>query len=153
MSVNPDAAGREYPPAPPYQVGREAIVDFAAAVKATHPAHRDPQAARALGYADAVAPPTFAVVIAQRAEAAVVADPEVGIDFTRVVHAEERFTHARPIVAGDSITATVSVASVKSLGGNAMVTTVTEMTDADGEPVATVTSTLLVRAEDEQEDA
>ena len=70
-----------------------------------------------------------------------------------MVHAEERFTHARPIVAGDSITAAVSVASVKSLGGNAMVTTVTEMTDADGEPVATVTSTLLVRAEDEQEDA
>lgn len=149
MSVNPEAAGRQYPPARPYQVSREAVREFAAAVKASHPAHTDLDAAQVLGHADLVAPPTFAVVIAQRAEAAVVADPEVGIDFTRVVHAEERFTHTRPILAGDEITATVRIGSVKQLGGNAMVTTVTELQDASGDSVATVTSTLLVRADEE----
>ena len=71
MSVNPDVAGRSYPPAPPFQVGREAVRGFAEAVQAQHPAHHDVAAARALGHADLVAPPTFAVVIAQRAEAAV----------------------------------------------------------------------------------
>ena len=123
MSVNPDVVGRSYPPAPPFQVGREAVRAFAEAVQAQHPAHHDVAAARALGHADLVAPPTFAVVIAQRAEAAVVADPELGIDFSRVVHADERFVHHRPLVAGDEVVATVRVEAVKALGGNRMVTT------------------------------
>ena len=148
MSVNPDVAGRSYPPAPPFQVGREAVRGFAEAVQARHPAHHDVAAARALGHADLVAPPTFAVVIAQRAEAAVVADSELGIDFSRVVHADERFVHHRPLVAGDEVVATVRVEAVKSLGGNRMVTTVTEIADLDGAPVSTVTSTLLVRGEE-----
>ena len=49
MSVNPDVAGRSYPPAPPFQVGREAVRAFASAVQAQHPAHHDVEAARALG--------------------------------------------------------------------------------------------------------
>ena len=148
MPVNPSAAGRSYPPAPPFQVGREAVRAFASAVQAQHPAHHDVESARALGHADLVAPPTFAVVIAQRAEAAAVNDPEVGIDLSRVLHAEERFTHHRPLVAGDEVTATVRIASVKSLGGNDMVTTVTEIADAAGAPVSTVTSALLIRGEE-----
>src|SRR3712207_7418691 len=50
---------------------------------AAHPAHHDVEAARALGHADLVAPPTFAIVVAQRADAALIADPEAGIDFSR----------------------------------------------------------------------
>ncbi|MDY6055607.1 MaoC family dehydratase N-terminal domain-containing protein [Micrococcus sp.] len=148
MSDAESLAGREYPPAPTYQVGREAVRAFADAVQASHPAHRDVDAARALGHADLVAPPTFAVVVAQRAEAAVVADPEVGIDFSRVVHADERFTHHRPIVAGDELTGRVRVEAVKQLGGHRMVTTVTSIADAAGEPVSDVRSTLLVRGEE-----
>lgn len=148
MSVNPDVQGRSYPPSAPYQVSRERIRGFAAAVQATHPAHTDLEAAQALGHADLVAPPTFAVVIAQGAEAAVVNDPEAGIDFTRVVHADERFTHHRPIVAGDELTATVTVESVKSLGGHSMITTRADLATTAGEQVSTVRSTLLVRGEE-----
>ena len=149
MSVNPDVVGRSYPPAPPFQVGREAVRGFAEAVQAQHPAHHDVAAARALGYADLVAPPTFAVVIAQRAEAAVVADPELGIDFSRVVHADQRFTHHRPVVAGDELTAAVTVDAVRPLGTGAMVTSRVEVTTVDGEKVATTVSSLLVRGEDQ----
>ncbi|WP_431861053.1 FAS1-like dehydratase domain-containing protein [Micrococcus terreus] len=148
MSVNPDVQGRSYPPSPPYQVSREKIREFAAAVQATHPAHTDLAAARALGHPDLVAPPTFAVVIAQGAEAVVVKDPEANIDFTRVVHADERFTHHRPIVAGDELAATVTVESVKSLGGHSMITTRADIATTAGEPVSTVRSTLLVRGEE-----
>lgn len=148
MSVNPDVQGRSYPPSPPYQVGREKIREFAAAVQATHPAHTDLAAARALGHPDLVAPPTFAVVIAQGAEAVVVKDPEANIDFSRVVHADERFTHHRPIVAGDELAATVTVESVKSLGGHSMITTRADIATTAGEPVSTVRSTLLVRGEE-----
>ena len=48
-----------------------------------------------------MAPPTFAIIVAQRADAQLIEDPESGIDFSRVVHADQRFIHHRPIVAGD----------------------------------------------------
>ncbi|NCT89722.1 MaoC family dehydratase [Cellulomonas sp. APG4] len=147
MGLNPSYAGRTYPATAPYAVGREHVRDFARAVQATHPAHRDPEAARALGYADVVAPPTFAVVVAQRAEAQLIEDPEAGIDFSRVVHADERFTHHRPVVAGDELVTELHVDQVVERAGLAMVTTRCEIADADGAPVATVVSTLAVRGE------
>ena len=137
--------GRVYPSTAPYAVGREHLRDFAQAVGATHPVHSDVVAARATGYADVVAPPTFAVVIAQRAEAQLIEDPGAGIDFSRVVHAEERFTHHRPIVAGDEIVTVLHVDAIVERAGLAMVTTRCELADAAGAPVATVVSTLAVR--------
>ena len=85
---------------------------------------------------------------AMGAEAVVVKDPEANIDFSRVVHADERFTHHRPIVAGDELAATVTVESVKSLGGHSMITTRADIATTAGEPVSTVRSTLLVRGEE-----
>ena len=103
MTINPDLQGRSYPAAEVYDVGREKIREFARAVKATHPAHFDVDAAKGLGHRDLVAPPTFAIIIAQRADAQLIEDPEAGIDFSRVVHADQRFTHHRPIFAGDPV--------------------------------------------------
>jgi len=137
--------GRVYPPTAPYAVGREHLRDFAQAVGATHPVHSDVVAARAAGYADVVATPTFAVVIAQRAEAQLIEDPGAGIDFSRVVHAEEKFTHHRPIIAGDEIVTVLHVDAIVERAGLAMVTTRCELADAAGAPVASVISTLAVR--------
>ncbi|GAA2512721.1 MAG: MaoC family dehydratase N-terminal domain-containing protein [Kocuria sp.] len=149
MAVSADVVGRTYPSIAPYQVGREKIREFAAAVKATDPAHHDVAAAQAAGYADLVAPPTFAIVVSQKADAALVNDPEAGIDFSRVVHADQRFTHHRPIVAGDELTAAVTVDAVRPLGGGAMVTSRVEVTTVAGEKVATTVSSLLVRGEEQ----
>jgi len=117
-------------------------------VGADHPAYTDPAAAQALGHPDVVAPPTFAVVIAQRAEAQYVRDPAAGVDFSRVVHADERFTHHRPIHAGDRLVTTLHVDSITERAGLAMVTTRAEIAAEDGEAVATVVSTLAVRPEE-----
>ncbi len=149
MTINPDLQGRSYPAGETYSVGREAIRDFARAVKATHPAHYDIEAAVALGHADLVAPPTFAIIVAQRADAQLIGDPEAGIDFTRVVHADQRFVHHRPIIAGDQLVAELHVDQVRSMGGGAMITTRAEITTIDGERTATTTSSLLVRGEDQ----
>jgi acyl dehydratase len=148
LGVNASYAGRVYPPTAPYAVGREHLRDFALAVGAEHPAHHDVAAARALGYPDVIAAPTFAVVIAQRAEAQLISDPDAGIDFSRVVHADERFTHHRPIHAGDELVTVLHVDSITERAGLAMVTTRCEIADDDGAPVATVLSTLAVRGED-----
>lgn len=149
--VDTSYQGRVFPPGEPFLVGREALRDFAAAVGARSPEHFDLDAAREAGYDDLVATPTYAVVIAQRCEAAYIADPGSGIDFTRVVHAEEKFLHHRAIVAGDEIVGTVYVDRVREVGGHAMITTRTELALADKTPVATVVSSLVVRGPDAAE--
>ena len=146
--MNPELQGRTFPPTEPYLVGREKVREFADAVFATNPANRDVEAAVALGYPDIVAPPTFAVVIQERALATLLAEPDTGIDFERVVHGDQRFVTTRPIVAGDELTATLTVSSVKTLGGHSMVSADTRVTDAAGEHVVTAISTLVVRGED-----
>jgi len=148
MPVDPEYAGRVYPPSPPYQVGREHVREFAAAVGATDPVHHDVRVARDRGYADVVAPPTYPVVIAQRVEAAFVADPRAGIDFTRVVHGEESLVHHAPVVAGEEIVGVLHVDRVREVAGNAMVSTRVELTTVAGEPRTTVTSSLVVRGDE-----
>jgi acyl dehydratase len=143
--VDPALAGRVYPPGEPFAVGREQVRAFAAAVGADHPQHHDVAAARSAGFRDVVAPPTFVVVVAQRSDARLVADPGAGIDFSRVVHGEQAFTHHRPVVAGDELVATLHVDQVRSAGGHDMVTTRNEVAAVGGEPVATVVSTIVVR--------
>ena len=146
--MNPELAGRSYPATEPYLVGREKIREFARAVLATSPLNLDPDVARAAGYADVVAPPTFAVVVQEHTLAQLLGDPDAGIDFSRVVHGDQRFTFTRPIVAGDELTATLTVTGVKSLGGHSMVTAESAVVDAGGAHVVTAISTLVVRGDE-----
>ncbi|MBK5239516.1 MAG: MaoC family dehydratase N-terminal domain-containing protein [Actinomycetales bacterium] len=148
MSVNPEIQGRVFAPTDPYLVGREKVREFARAVFATNPLNYDVDVARAAGHPDVVAPPTFPIVIQERTLAQLLAEPDAGIDFTRVVHGDQRFTYTRPIVAGDELTATLTVASVKSLGGHSMLTAVSDIVDASGAHVVTATSTLVVRGDE-----
>lgn len=148
MPINAEYAGRTYPATDAYVVGREKLREFASAVGSLHPVHHDPVAARGAGYPDVVAPPTFAVVIAQAAEAQLIQDPAAGIDFSRVVHADERFSHHRPIVAGDELVTVLHVDSVVERRGLSMITTRCEIATEDGDAVSTVISTLAVRGQD-----
>jgi len=119
-----------------------AILEVPRAVVRVH----DPAAAAALGYTDVVAPPTFAVMIAMKASGVVVQDPELGLDYTRVVHGEQRFEYARPIVAGDELVVSVSIEAIRSMAGNDMVTTRGDVSTVAGEHVVTTTSLLVSRA-------
>jgi len=143
--VNPNVEGKKYPATAPYLVGREKIREFAHAVMSTNPVNLDVFAAQAAGYTDVVAPTTFAVVIQERSLSTVLADPEADIDFSRVVHGDQRFVHVRPIVAGDELTSVLKVASVKTLGAHSMVTFETEIFDIEDKLVSTAISTLVVR--------
>ncbi len=146
MPVNPELVGREFAPTAPYSVGREKVREFARAVFADDPQHTDPAAARALGYADVVAPPTFAMVVQDLTLQQLLAEPDSGIELSHVLHAEQRFAYTRPIVAGDELVAQLAVTGIRTLGGNAMVTSNAVVTDASGAHVVTATSVLLVGA-------
>lgn len=146
MPVNTELVGREFPPTAPYLVGREKVREFARAVFADAPLHTDADAARALGYADVVAPPTFAMVIQDQTLQQLLSEPGSGIELARTIHAEQRFAYTRPIVAGDELSGRLTVTGIRTVGGNAMITSEAEITDADGAHVVTATSVLLVGA-------
>jgi acyl dehydratase len=146
--VNPELQGREFPATEPYLVGREKVREFASAVFSTSAVNFDMTAARAAGYADVVAPPTFAVVVQERTLAQLLEAPDAGIDFSRVVHGDQRFSYSRPIVAGDELTARLTVSSVKTLGPHSLVTAESVITDSVGAHVVTAISTLVVRGDE-----
>lgn len=148
MPLNRDQVGREYPAPDVYEVGREHVRQFARAIGETNPLHHDPAAARAAGYRDVVAPPTYLTVLGFRFhEDGPMADPDLGLDYSRLVHGEQGFRHHRPVVAGDRLRSTTRIASIRGAGGNEIMTTVQEVTDESGESVATLTSTVVIRGE------
>jgi acyl dehydratase len=148
MPLDSSFVGRSWPATAPYLVGREKIREFAAAIGATDAEYHDPEAARAAGYPDVVAPPTFPVVITMAASRQIVADPALGLDYSRVVHGDQKFAYTRPVVAGDSLVCVNTVDEITSRGGHDFLTTRTEVTTEAGEPVVTVWSKLVQRGEE-----
>ena len=150
MALDASFVGRCYPTAATYQVGREKIREFAEAIGDDNAVYRDPDAARAAGYADLVAPPTFAMILVLRTQEELISDPKLGLDYRRMVHGSQSFTHHRPITAGDELSATLHVDGIRAMGGNDMLTVRCEITDGAGDPVTTARSVLVVRHSDEE---
>ena len=148
MGLNAEYVGKSYPPSPPYQVGREKLREFARAVGDTNPVCNDVDAARAAGYKDVIAPPTFAIVLTFNAAEVAITDPGLGLDFSRVVHGEQRFEYERPITAGDELVVTTVIEAARTVAGNDMLTTKGIVTTTAGELVVTSYSMLLARATD-----
>ncbi len=140
--VNPAIEGKRYPRTPAYEVGREKVREFSRAV--FFPLESQDQS-----NSDLVVPPTFPVVIQEQSLKLVLADPEAKLDFSRVVHGDQRFVFERPIVTGDELTSELHVASVKTLAGNHLVTFNTEIFDSSNKLVCTAISTLVVRGEND----
>jgi acyl dehydratase len=138
------AVGKAYPPTL-YAVGREKIKEYARATGETGPLHLDHEAARAAGYADVVAPPMFAVVYCSPAMGPAYFDPELEIDFARLVHGGQEFKWGPLVVAGDEITTTVSVESIDHRGGNGFFVFESVSTNQDGHTVSVGTWTNIVR--------
>jgi acyl dehydratase len=145
MPVDRSYIGRVYPPTRPYEVGREKIREFADAINDPNPIYRDKAAAQALGYPDVIAPPTFAIVVTSPAGGQVIRDPEFGLDYSRVVHGEQRFVHHRPIRAGDLLQVVVTVDDIRVAAGNEIVTTRADVATVEGEPVLTAHAVIVAR--------
>ena len=100
-----------------YAVGREKVREYASAVGETDPLYHDPEAARAEGFADVLAPPMFAAVYCGPAIWPALIDPEYGIDFSRLVHGAQEFTWHELVVAGDEITTDAELDETSERGG------------------------------------
>jgi acyl dehydratase len=146
MPVNLDAIGTRYDPTV-YAVGREKIREYAQAIGETDALCVDLDAARAAGFADLVAPPTFAVVYQASAVARPYFDPALGIDFSRLVHGGQAFSWGALVVAGDEIATTVTVTDIHERAGNGFYTFETRSTNQDGTEVCVGVWTNIVRGE------
>ena len=138
------AVGKTYPPTT-YAVGREKIREYAYATGESNPLHLDVDAARAAGYRDLVAPPMFAVVYAAPAVAPGLFDPEVGIDFARMVHGGQEFRWGPLVIAGDEITTTVTLKDVTARESMSFFVFESVSENQDGDTVCVGTWTNIVR--------
>jgi acyl dehydratase len=143
--MNRELIGKRYPPAEPYQVGREKVREFASAIGETSPVCHDVAAAQAAGYGDVVAPVTFAFALTMRATNEAMFDPELGLQYAMAVHGSQHFSYRRPIVAGDAITVACRIADIAVRGSNEVLTTESELLDADGRLVATTREVIVTR--------
>lgn len=126
--------GRTFPPTVPYVVSRAKLAEFASATGST--------------YDGGAGPATFPILVAFSAMTALMQDPAVGIELHHVVHGEQRFIHARPVVAGDELTVALTVDTLRQIGGADIIGTRSEITDAAGRAVCTAYATLVHRGED-----
>src|SRR4051812_22980176 len=145
MAVSTAAVGKTFTPVS-YVVGREKIREYARAVGETDPVPLEVRGARGAGPAALVPPPMFAVVYASPALMPSLFDPEVGIDFARMVHGGQEFRWGRLVVAGDEVTTTVAVKDISERAGNGFYVFETTSTAQDGEVVSVGTWTNIVRA-------
>jgi acyl dehydratase len=131
MSGNPnqDLVGKEGAPTT-IHVTRSRIRQFARAVGLTHPAHFDPAAAKALGYADLVAPPTLPIALGMDAEPGGGDGPRVKWDVRKLLHEGTTFEVDRPIVAGDVLTMKGMLKSIGTREGKSGVRTIYTMENA-----------------------
>ena len=129
MPVDQSLVGRTFPPTAAYEVTEDRIRDFAAAVGAS--------------YDGGPAPATYPIVLAFDAMNAFL--EAEAIDLFRIVHGEQKFAYERPIVAGDVLTATLTVATLRQIAGNDIIGTTSEVTDSSGALVCSTSATLVHR--------
>ena len=145
MALDPSNVGRTFVTTEPYVVGREKIREFATATGETSALCHDVAAARAAGFVDVVAPTTFPIVITLNAMGDAVTDPSVGVDWSMVVHGDQRFSYTRPVVAGDELTVHTEIESIKAIAGNDMITLRGDLFAADGSKIGSTWTSLVQR--------
>ncbi|MBV9487050.1 MAG: MaoC family dehydratase N-terminal domain-containing protein [Frankiaceae bacterium] len=136
MPLNRDFIGRSYEGGGTFEVGREHIRRFAQAIGDSNPIYVDPDAARAAGHKDVIAPPTFLTAVGMSlASSGPISDPGLGLNYALVVHGEQKFVHHRPVSPGDVLSSKTTIESIRDAGANELMLMRQDITDADGELV------------------
>jgi hypothetical protein len=128
--LNPDSVGRTFEGAKSITVTQSQVDAFAAVIGETD---------------TSVAPPTFSIRISLEQSQSILSDPTVGLDWTRVVHGDQKFEIFSPIKGGDTLTCSSTIESYRVAAGNEFVTVRSDL--KKGSEIALSSwSTLVVRA-------
>lgn len=128
--LNPDSVGRTFEGAELVTVSQSEINAFCAVLSESN---------------TTIAPPTFSIRITLQQSQEILSSPEIGLDWSRVVHGEQRFEINRPIFAGDSFKCSSTIESYKVSSGNEIVSVRSDL-HSNSELVVSTWSTLVVRA-------
>ena len=128
--LNPDSVGRTFEGAELVTVSQSQINSFCDVLSESN---------------TTVAPPTFSIRITLEQSQEILTSPEIGLDWSRVVHGDQRFDIKRPIVAGDSFKCSSTIESYKVSSGNEIVSVRSDL-HSNNELVVSTWSTLVVRA-------
>jgi hypothetical protein len=131
MPIDQSLVGRSFPQTRSYAVSEHKIRAFVAATGGE--------------YAGGPAPATFPIVVAFDAMNDFLEAEQV--DLFRIVHGEQRFSYQRPVEPGDVLTATLTVASLRQIGGADIIGTSSAIKDESGAEVCTGIATLVHRGE------
>ncbi len=102
--------------------------------------------ARVIGETDtSIAPPTFTIRISLDQFQAILTKPEIGLDWSRLVHGDQKFEIFSPVKAGDTLSCFATIESYRSVAGNEIVSVRSDLHRA-GTLVISSWSTLVVRA-------
>ena len=129
-----------------FEVGREKIREFAAAIKDDHPSHYGETDAADAGYPAAIAPLTFLAIAGRRVQQEIFTKFSIPINIARVLHRDQKLTFHRPMLAHDRLYFDTYLDSVIESHGTVIAEIRSEVTDADGNPVITSTVTMLGEA-------
>ena len=137
MALNLAFLNRSYPSLETFKVDQEKINAFSDAIGD----HNDYVQQ---GYAS----PTFLISIHMGAREVALFDPELGLDYSKVVHGEQSFEYRKPVKAGDELSFISTIEDIKSKVGNDFITIRSDVKDASGNEVATLKATLIARGTD-----
>ena len=127
--MNAAVAGKEYPTTS-FVVDAAHVERFAAVVGQTEPG----------------IPPTFLTAVEFAVFEPIVLDPELRLDFTRVIHGDQEYVWHRPLTVGETLRVGSRIASIRERGGAGFLTIEVTLSDDAGEPVATASATMIERA-------
>jgi acyl dehydratase len=144
MPLNTSLKGKEYQEVS-FTVDRDRVLAFAEAIGEDNPLFREPSAANRAGYEAQLAPPTFVTVMQIMTSGQVVLDPDLGLDYSRVVHGEQEYEWRRPVRVGDVLSAVPRIADVFAKGPLEFLVIESEIRDDSGETVVVARTTLLSR--------
>ena len=92
-----------------------------------------------------IAPPTFTIRITLTQFEEILTRPEIGLDWSRLVHGDQKFEIFSPVKAGDNLTCAATIESYRVAAGHEIVSVRSEL-HRDGKLVISAWSTLVVRA-------
>lgn len=127
--INPDSVGRTFNGAELVTVTQSEIDAFAAVIGEGN---------------TSVAPPTFSIRISLSQYESILTQPEIGVNWTRLVHGDQKFEIYRPVVAGDVFTCAATIETLRTVAGNQIISVRSDLHNG-AELVVSSWSTLVVR--------
>ena len=128
--LNPDSVGSTFAGTESITVSQSEIDAFCAVI----------------GEADTtIAPPTFTIRISLSQFEEILTRPEIGLDWSRLVHGDQKFEIFSPIKAGDQLTCAATIESYRVAAGNEIVSVRSDLHKGRDLAVSSW-STLVVRA-------